>query len=332
MPVTNPSRLISIPWASSAPSGSVTDIQDADQTGITPYRASFETGSPPITLTPVGSGGHAPDGADYNGILNILTDHAKFQDIGGVPKFDAAFATIIGGYDKGAVIQSNDGTGSYISAIDNNTINFNTTPSSIGVQWKAYAGDSIAVGAPTYTEDDKWELCPIGTTMPYIEAVVGQDLSTFFATHPHWRLLHTITYLDLAHTKPGTDLQGRAMAVTGNGHNPYTSSGSDNNTLVAHTHVATDVVHSHNYKDRYVCENSSVLASRKSSTDLQIASNHTGYGMFEAFDNDNNSFLYVNDVTSAANLTIGISTAGSGNGTNGNIQRTMYLPWIIKVA
>ena len=54
-------------------------------------------------------------------------------------KFDATVATAIGGYSKGMVLLGNDGVSSYVSAVDNNSIDFNSTPASIGVQWIPFA-------------------------------------------------------------------------------------------------------------------------------------------------------------------------------------------------
>ena len=97
--------------------------------------ASFTQGFPPITMTPVVSGGRPPDGKDFNGILNQLSAHILWMNSGGEYKFDATVATAIGGYSKGMVLLGDDGVSSYISAVDNNSVNFNSTPASIGVQW-----------------------------------------------------------------------------------------------------------------------------------------------------------------------------------------------------
>lgn len=331
MPVTNPSRTITTTWAGFAPPADVNPVPDADQTGTNPRGASFDTGFPTITLTPSSSGGLPPDGADMNGVLNIITSHVRHLNIGRLYKFDAAVSTAIGGYDIGTVLQANDGLAAYVSTVDNNTIDFNITPSSIGVQWKQWAGGAIAVGAPVYTEDDKWELCPVGHCQPFVENIVGLELVAWLASHPNWEELQNIAYLNISHTVPGSAIAGRAIAVPGNGHNKHTTAGSDNATLIAHTHTANDVSHSHAYKDRYYSEENNYLSARLRPGDKKILLGHTGAGS-SGTDTDNNAALYVDDVTSAANLSISVSSSGSGAGINANIQRTVYLPWIIKIS
>ena len=329
MTIPNPSRLIGHSFGYSAVSGDVNAIPDADQTGTNPRGASFATGFPPLTLTPSVSGGLPPDGADMNGILNIATDHVRFQNQGGLYKFDAALATIIGGYDIGCVLQSDDGTIAYVSAVDNNTINFNTTPSSIGVQWKQWAGG--VTGAPVYTEDQKWDLMPVGTVMPFVENVVGTAINTWLTAHPHWRFIGAIDFLDLAHTLPGSALDGRLVAINGNGHAKYTTAGSDNSTLVSHTHSANDVSHTHGYKDTLIFEIDTARGNVPAGGGKEFVAGSLLAGSAST-DTDNHYSYYRKVDTDAANLTINVTSAGSGNGVNANIPRTVYLPWVIKVA
>ena len=324
MPVSNPSEMIP---RESAYDAAPININTIPNTTTSNQEASFELGFPPDTMVPVVSGGIPPLGADFNGILNLLSTHAKFLNIGGVYKFDASVATIIGGYDKGTVLQSDDGTIAYVSAIDNNTINFNTTPSSIGVEWKQWAGG--VTGAPVYTEDDKWELCPVGTCIFFIEEVVGSDISTFLSTHTKWKQLSSIPFLDLANTVAGSAVLGRALAAPGNGHAAYTTAGSDNASLISHNHGITISPHTHTHKDRYLCENRARVGEITRPGDLHEPSNHTGVGARDA-DADNNEFWYKNDTTGSVTVSATIGTAGSGTGTNANIQRTIYLPLIIK--
>ena len=104
-----------------------------------PELATLEDGFPPVTMTPKAAGGKPPHGGDFNGILNQITEHLVFLSKGGRYRFDDAFATVIGGYAKGTILQGdNDDTNEYISTIDNNTINFNANPSAIGNQWVKY--------------------------------------------------------------------------------------------------------------------------------------------------------------------------------------------------
>jgi hypothetical protein len=105
--------------------------------------ADFTLGFPPVTGTDPGAGGVPPYAGDFNGILNFVDQHLHFLAGGGRYRFDATFAASIGGYPIGYVLQSDDGLSEYVSATAANTTNFNTTPSSIGVNWLAYSGDAI---------------------------------------------------------------------------------------------------------------------------------------------------------------------------------------------
>lgn len=121
-------------------SGTKSTVPVADQTGTISNGASFETGFPDITMLPRTSGGLPPLGQDVNGVLNAISQHTKFQNCGGRYRFDAALATVIGGYPAGFVLQDDAGTAEYVSVIDDNDGNFNTDPSLIGVTWLQYAG------------------------------------------------------------------------------------------------------------------------------------------------------------------------------------------------
>ena len=134
--ITQP-EIISIPFADS---GEKNTIPVASQIGITAGAASYTDGFPPLTMTPIGSGGVPFIGADVNGIFNIITQHLLFQAGGGRYRFDNALSTALGGYDVGVVLQSDDGLNEYVNILAGNTTNFNSTPASIGVSWIKYSG------------------------------------------------------------------------------------------------------------------------------------------------------------------------------------------------
>jgi len=126
-----------------AKNGSKNTIPQASQIGITPGLASLNDGFPPLTMTPIYSGGVPPSGLDFNGILNLITQHTAWVNAGGMFTFDAGISAFIGGYPVGMVLQNNSGTASYVSAVANNTTDFNSTPSSIGTLWLPFAGNAI---------------------------------------------------------------------------------------------------------------------------------------------------------------------------------------------
>lgn len=122
---------IPLPFAYAAGSGYINTIPTASQIGITDGRASLHDGFPPDTFTPITSGGVPPFGGDFNGILNEITSIQQWQEAGGFFPFDNTFATAIGGYPKGAVLQSSTLTGFWISTAENNTNN----PDTNGAGW-----------------------------------------------------------------------------------------------------------------------------------------------------------------------------------------------------
>lgn len=128
------------------------------------YLASMEDGFPVITMQPVSAGGTPPDGKDFNGILNKVTQfYFQFQN-GYLPTFVQATSDLIGGYPEGAVLWYTPAGERkaipLISVIENNEYNFNTNPEYIdGEHWEyAITGNYVTVntaqtisGAKTFT-------------------------------------------------------------------------------------------------------------------------------------------------------------------------------------
>jgi len=123
-----------------ADSGDKNIIPIPSQVGIVVGAASWETGFPPDTLRDIGDGGIAPDGLDFNGLFNIITQHIRFMNAGGYPRFDATLCSEIGGYPYGVILQDNAGDNLYRNVSANNTVDFNATPAAIGVSWKWISG------------------------------------------------------------------------------------------------------------------------------------------------------------------------------------------------
>ncbi|MDR0458643.1 MAG: hypothetical protein LBH10_06435 [Burkholderiaceae bacterium] len=108
---------IELPFANS---GVRTTIPVPSQITITPGAASYTDGFPPLTMTPLSSGGIPPDGADFNGVLNAITAIEQWQCAGGLFAFDSTFCTTIGGYPMGALLAKADGSGFWVSTAENN--------------------------------------------------------------------------------------------------------------------------------------------------------------------------------------------------------------------
>ncbi len=101
--------------------------------------ASWKTGFPPVTMMPLEAGGIPPEGMDFNGILHAISSNVTHWNAGGQMRFDSDFCTAIGGYPKGAVLQSDDGEKSFVSLKDENTVNFNEVDD-YKTSWALWAG------------------------------------------------------------------------------------------------------------------------------------------------------------------------------------------------
>lgn len=106
-----------------------------------PQLANIQTGFPAITQVPPELGGIPPERGDFNGIFNLLSSFYYYTQNGGVYTFEQTVSDAIGGYPKGATLyytDSNGATSTVRSLINNNTFNFNLTPSYIddGEHWK----------------------------------------------------------------------------------------------------------------------------------------------------------------------------------------------------
>lgn len=125
MPVPVPANL-PIPFANTGPKNAIPVTVNP-----TPGGATLQTGFPPITMTPIASGGIPPYGQDMNGILFEVSAHTVFLNAGGQYVFDAALAAAITGYNLGAVLQRSDGTGFWLNTVAGNA----TDPDAGGAGW-----------------------------------------------------------------------------------------------------------------------------------------------------------------------------------------------------
>lgn len=143
--------LIITPFAQDAPPNTVDPIPETRSPTDPLEKATWTQGFPGLTMIPLAAGGIPPRGQDFNGVLKAISEHTVFQGGGGQYKWSAEYVAAHGGYSVGAVIQSDDGLSSYVSAVDENTINPNTTPGSIGNQWLASGGAAKANASTTIT-------------------------------------------------------------------------------------------------------------------------------------------------------------------------------------
>ena len=111
------------------------------------YRASWKAGFPPDTRLPKEVGGEAPDGLDFNGVLNILSQAVVFLQKGNAYQFDPALAP----YPIGALVRSNDNLTTYQSTVPNNSNNPNSNMSG----WRVYNGSGFIVDNLTTSDSTK---------------------------------------------------------------------------------------------------------------------------------------------------------------------------------
>lgn len=134
-----PTRL-PIPWASS---GTKNSIPTTSQIGITDGKASYPDGFVPKNFTPIASSGVPPFGGDMNGVIYDLSRAIRWTQSGGKYFYDGTFATAIGGYPQGAIVQSADFTGFWRSTANSNT----TDPDAGGAGWVPHFFQGVATQA-----------------------------------------------------------------------------------------------------------------------------------------------------------------------------------------
>ena len=111
------------------------------------YRASWKAGFPPDTRLPKDVGGEAPDGLDFNGLFNALSQAVVFLQKGNAYQFDVSMAP----YPIGALVRSNDDLTTFQNTIALNSNNPNTNMSG----WRVYNGSGFVVDNLTTDDGNK---------------------------------------------------------------------------------------------------------------------------------------------------------------------------------
>lgn len=103
-------------------------LPDSSTSGLP--NASYNDGFPPQTMLNESAGGVPPKGQDFNQILYELSANAQWFNSGGPMQYNSDFSTAIGGYPKYARIIGSDGVTEYISTVDDNTTDPDSSSSS----------------------------------------------------------------------------------------------------------------------------------------------------------------------------------------------------------
>lgn len=143
--MSNPSIMIYVPFALN---GNKNTIQVARQANQDQEDATWGEGFPDVTMIKQSAGGLAPKGLDINGILFAISSDTVHRQSGKQIQYDSAYAANIGGYSKGSVVQSTDESVFWISTVDNNL----TDPDSTSRNgWNRFAYTPLATLTTTGT-------------------------------------------------------------------------------------------------------------------------------------------------------------------------------------
>lgn len=96
---------------------------DQANKGVIGYTNGFTS----INKLPLANGGQPPHMEDFNGVLYDVTSNIVDINKGIQQKFDNEYATIIGGYPSGARLVSDDNLSVFLSTMDSNSNNPNTS-------------------------------------------------------------------------------------------------------------------------------------------------------------------------------------------------------------
>lgn len=180
--MSNPAVMMYVPFALS---GTRNTIQVTRQENQDPEDATLTSGFPDVTMIPESNGGIAPKGQDFNGIFYLITADTVHRQTGKRIQYDATYAKNINGYAKGAILQSTTLTKEYISTVDGNLTDPDSSQSS---GWSVYAG---AGSVPTATAS-------ISGTVKIVDNLVSSETDTALSANQGRILNEKITSLDFS--------------------------------------------------------------------------------------------------------------------------------------
>ncbi|EBA9593787.1 tail fiber protein [Salmonella enterica] len=118
MKLNDKPRQLAVPFASTGDKNNIPDkaTQQTKESG----NAAYDSGFPPVTMTPISAGGIPPHGKDFNGLMHDITAAIRYVQAGGLYTYNADFAGAIGGYAKDAILAGVSTTAVWLNTIDDN--------------------------------------------------------------------------------------------------------------------------------------------------------------------------------------------------------------------
>jgi len=220
MQLTNSPAKIPLPFATS---GLKNAIPEASQIGITAGAASLTDGFPPLTRTPLASGGIPVAPGDMNGILFELSAVIRWANAGGGYAYDGTFVTDVnvGGYPKGARVMRSDGLGYWFNTSENNT----TDPEGAGAVAAGWVPD-FTTGATAVTMTSSsvtLTALQYGKPVIVISGTLTANLNLIFPNIiAQWIVINGTTgaFAITAKTAAGTGVNvGSVQSIVGDGAN-----------------------------------------------------------------------------------------------------------------
>lgn len=118
MKLNDKPRQLAVPFASTGDKNNIPDkaTQQTKESG----NAAYDSGFPPVTMTPISAGGIPPHGKDFNGLMHDITAAIRYVQAGGLYTYNAGFAGAIGGYAKDAILAGVATTAVWLNTLDDN--------------------------------------------------------------------------------------------------------------------------------------------------------------------------------------------------------------------
>ncbi|EAW9116021.1 tail fiber protein [Salmonella enterica] len=118
MKLNDKPRQLAVPFASTGDKNNIPDkaTQQTKESG----NAAYDSGFPPVTMTPIAAGGIPPHGKDFNGLMHDITAAIRYAQAGGLYTYNADFAGAIGGYAKDAILAGTETPSIWLNTIDDN--------------------------------------------------------------------------------------------------------------------------------------------------------------------------------------------------------------------